>query len=584
MTWPADSQVLEYLVRLTAVFALALVFFRLFRRDLRSCRICGLLAFSSPVLLALPLARIHVPVLSKSGEPLALTPRVFETDPAFASLATTYLNDPQPGWPALLVVAAAGVGLAFFLLRWIATLRIVRSADQVADERVVALTYEIGETYGLSDAPVVKRSDRIDSPCLWGIGQPVILLPTALEGKLSDQDWRHVLSHEIAHLAQRDPLRLAAFAFVRHIFWWHPLAVMAEREAALVQEQSVDVRVTSGGPTAPYAKLLVASAAVAPGRRAIGFLGRCHLLSRVRLLHSSPPVYRSAHLLALAPVLVPIVPLELAEPYEPNPSRIGRDEVLFHSTRSDPKRMWRASADGRNPSPMPSLFTGVGTPSVSPDGRWMVYCRTKDRKEDIYVARVDGTGERLLVSTPDRDFLPSWSPDGLRLLFCTMATGQWEIAVAEVETGRWQFVTLDNSRNLEPSWHPNGERMVFSSHRSGFQTLWSMNLDGTELVQLTRNADDTGAKYSRDGRYLIFSSRRRSKYEAVLLDLVTKVERPLVRLAQLDTGEVRFTDGERAVVMSSSTGSGYQVGKVWLGDLRFEKLTSEGDNHWPVTR
>jgi Tol biopolymer transport system component len=146
-------------------------------------------------------------------------------------------------------------------------------------------------------------------------------------------------------------------------------------------------------------------------------------------------------------------------------------------------------------------------------------------------------------------------------------------------------VTNDGMRNLEPAWHPNGERIVFSSHRSGSQKLWSMNLDGSRLVQLTHvGFEDTHGRYSSNGRYLLYSANRRAKYEMTIMDLETREVQPLVRLTQLDTGEGEFADGESAVVMTSNDGSQPNIARVNLRDYGFEIVSGGYPSLWPVCR
>ena len=43
-----------------------------------------------------------------------------------------------------------------------------------------------------------------------------------------------------------------------------------------------------------------------------------------------------------------------------------------------------------------------------------------------------------------------------------------------------------------PAWSPDGARLVFNSNRDGDHELYSMNRDGSGLVQLTNNNVDDG--------------------------------------------------------------------------------------------
>lgn len=576
-----QAVLLETLVRITAVFAVGLGLSRLFKTDCTARKTLWALCFASPLLVLLPLPRLHVPLLEASGPASSFDTRVYELGPGFASQAPVYLPDPglSPWVLAFGVLTLAG--LSVLAWRLVATLRIVRAAEQVADEELISLVYELGQHHELADVPIVKASDAIASPCIWGVTQPVILVPTSLH--LSPAEWRLVLEHELVHLRQRDPLRLVAYAVVQHALWWNPLVWLGFREALLAQEQFVDRRLAG---RRGYAELLKPHLVPRAQPMLSRLFGAGHLMTRVRSLGQSRDQTPSRWTAAVLAALVPAMPLHPVAAYSPDPQQIGYDEIVYQTTIDDAATLWRMASDGRNPMPLPAFFDTVGVPSVSPDGKWLAYTRLREGKEDIYIALLDGSGERRVVASQARDVQPIWSPDGSRLLFCTMATGNWEVGMADLRAGSWRFITRDGLRNLEPTWHPNGERMVFSSHRTGAQKLWSMNLDGTGLVQLTFDDwEDTHGVFSADGRRLIYSSLRRAKYEATLLDLATGRVQPLLPLRQLETGEVSFADAGASVVMSSQNGTHPHVAKVWLSDLQFELLTPNGQvSRWAFTR
>ena len=79
----------------------------------------------------------------------------------------------------------------------------------------------------------------------------------------SARDWSAerrdvVLAHEIAHLAGRDPLRHVAARLAVALYWFHPLAWMAARQATVAREQACDEAVLALGtrPSA-YARVLL---------------------------------------------------------------------------------------------------------------------------------------------------------------------------------------------------------------------------------------------------------------------------------------------------------------------------------------
>ena len=110
---------------------------------------------------------------------------------------------------------------------------------------------------GLSRTVPLLTSDAIETPLTSRWPSPAVLLPTAAEG-WADERRRVVVQHELVHLARGDAWRLLAWRLVAVVYWFHPLARLAERHARLVGEQACDEAVLRLGtrPSA-YARHLM---------------------------------------------------------------------------------------------------------------------------------------------------------------------------------------------------------------------------------------------------------------------------------------------------------------------------------------
>lgn len=179
---------------------------------------------------------------------------------------------------------------------------------------------------------------------------------------------------------------------------------------------------------------------------------------------------------------------------------------------------------------------GIGsTPDFSPDGKWLLFSASKDGNTDIYIyniktkrttrlsdhpaidtsPRFSPNGKEIVFTSDrfgapriyamDRDGLnvrklntissysdsPIWSPEGNRIAYVAMFNNRFDIFVFDVAEGKNYRLTNGNGSNEYPSWSPDGRRIVFSSNRSGSWQLYSMNVNGTGLVQLTEEGDNT---------------------------------------------------------------------------------------------
>jgi eukaryotic-like serine/threonine-protein kinase len=196
-------------------------------------------------------------------------------------------------------------------------------------------------------------------------------------------------------------------------------------------------------------------------------------------------------------------------------------------------------------------------PSLSPDGKSMVYASYAAGSWDIYLQRVGGKNPiNLTKDSPADDTQPAFSPDGERIafrseregggIFVMGATGEsvrrlsdfgnnpaWspdgkEIACADegpvdpairgnpnsrvwavnVATGERRQVTKEDS--IQPNWSPHGIRIAYGGRRNATQRdIWTIPAGGGEPTEVTNDPAVEGSPvWSPDGKYLYFASDR----------------------------------------------------------------------------
>lgn len=115
----------------------------------------------------------------------------------------------------------------------------------------------------------------------------------------------------------------------------------------------------------------------------------------------------------------------------------------------------------------------AGDVVVSPDGRWVVYVQTSIDSagnryvRDLYAARSDGSAHRRLTWTPQSsEGSPSFSPDGRWLAFVARREGDERAAEIYVlpftEPGEARRLTAIARGVSRPVWSPDGTRIVFT--------------------------------------------------------------------------------------------------------------------------
>ncbi len=206
-------------------------------------------------------------------------------------------------------------------------------------------------------------------------------------------------------------------------------------------------------------------------------------------------------------------------------------------------------------------------PSLSPDGRFIVYASSASGNWDIYSRRVAGenptnltrssadddtqpalssdgesiafrserdegglftmgaTGERVTSLAVD-GYNPAWSPDGQYVAYATASVSpdrrgggsNSELWVVEVSTQVTERIAQGYA--LQPNWSPNGHRIAYWGSSfdpitgtgrgdSSQRDIWTAKPDGSRTTQVTTEASlDWSPVWSPNGDYLYFSSDR----------------------------------------------------------------------------
>jgi len=105
-------------------------------------------------------------------------------------------------------------------------------------------------------------SDRVGIPMASGWRRPAVIVPVELHRLLPADDVRHLLMHELAHLARFDDWHVAIQHLARALCWWHPVVRWVTRRLETEREFACDELVAKRGDRRGYARALVRVAEV----------------------------------------------------------------------------------------------------------------------------------------------------------------------------------------------------------------------------------------------------------------------------------------------------------------------------------
>jgi beta-lactamase regulating signal transducer with metallopeptidase domain len=224
------------------------------------------------------------------------------------------------------------------IMRFRRLLKLARPAAPALEAEVRALACRMQ----LSQVPEVRVVRRRVSPLVWALGgRATLLLPSDLLRRLTLEERNTLLAHELAHLKRRDHLvRLLELAALG-LFWWHPVAWWARRNAERAAEHCCDAQVIELFPAQARAYALALWATVdflsdAPEALplgASGFSQAGHVKRRMEMILANTHPRRACRSLRffLLAIGLAVLPLSLrslwAEPPAPATAETQHEEV-----------------------------------------------------------------------------------------------------------------------------------------------------------------------------------------------------------------------------------------------------------------
>jgi serine/threonine protein kinase/Tol biopolymer transport system component len=181
--------------------------------------------------------------------------------------------------------------------------------------------------------------------------------------------------------------------------------------------------------------------------------------------------------------------LVVAEQYQPG----GPVEIAYvsHDT-GEVRKVTNGSND---------LFEDI---TVSSDSKTLAAVQSS-HSEDIWVGHLSDPNSFRAITTGGRSAWATWTPDK-RIVFASYAGGNSTWAMQADGNGAMQLTPASEANLSYFRVSPNGRYMVFTSWKTGQPHLWRMDIDGTNLIQLTNGQyDNNTPDFSPDGAWVVYT-------------------------------------------------------------------------------
>jgi Tol biopolymer transport system component len=180
---------------------------------------------------------------------------------------------------------------------------------------------------------------------------------------------------------------------------------------------------------------------------------------------------------------------------------------VFHSDRAGNREIFLMDPRGADPVRLTTHPAGDFYPDIARDGRRVVFTSTRAAPSDIFLLDTRGGDPVNLTNTPGvSEDWARWSPEGRRVAFHSNRTGNTEIFVLDLRDGNLSQITNHPGPDMWPEWSPDGHRLSFRRDMDVY-TIDLRDQTTTRLTHLPTTLDQM-ASWSRDGRYLAFMSFR----------------------------------------------------------------------------
>jgi len=194
--------------------------------------------------------------------------------------------------------------------------------------------------------------------------------------------------------------------------------------------------------------------------------------------------------------------------------------LVFISDRTGGFHVWRMDIDGSDPRQLTnSTNDAYAWPDISPDGKWVVYCKEGEEKGIWKVPMDGGVPVRL---TDQLSSFPAVSPDGKSIAytyFDPKVTPRQRLAIVAFDGGApTKIFGIDADTEAIPRWMPDGRSILYT--KGNVANIWNQPISGGQPKQITHFDQELILDFdvSSDGKRLVMDRFAQNNHVTLIRD------------------------------------------------------------------